>query len=352
MCSYLESAGGAWDEVEPQVYDVLVPSPEEGAAGGEIVRVTFDPEALPEHPGAQLASFGTPFIDRLLRDAVRRGRSGLAYLVGLHLAPHDLAARCRRALTLPAKTTLQLARVRALHFTQAAFWFQAEFVSDQKEQEIVPLAVDLHHGREVRHLDKLLERSRLAAEPALPLPEARRAGVAEAFRLARDQVLRTVAGLAHGRARALGQRLEQQISRLRQYYDDLAAELGSQAPRGRDAEEAATRLRERREALVREQRLRVAELTQKSVLRVELRLLQVLLIQQPKLLARAEVVTASQSALPLELIWDPLTEALEPPTCPACGHPTFTLDVGRQGRLHCPDGHAEPSAPSARRAPR
>ena len=41
-------------------------------------------------------------------------------------------------------------RARALHFTQAAFWFQAEFVSDQKEQEIVPVAMDLHHGREVR----------------------------------------------------------------------------------------------------------------------------------------------------------------------------------------------------------
>src|SRR5437762_264208 len=95
--TYLETTGGAWDEVEPQVYDVLLPE----AEGTGLARITFDPEALPEHPGAQLASFGTPFIDGLLNDALRRGRWGRFYLVGLNLAPHDLAGRVRRAVTLP-----------------------------------------------------------------------------------------------------------------------------------------------------------------------------------------------------------------------------------------------------------
>ena len=47
-----------------------------GTAAGEpeMVRLVFDPEAIPEHPGAQLASYGTPLIDRLLADAVNRGR--------------------------------------------------------------------------------------------------------------------------------------------------------------------------------------------------------------------------------------------------------------------------------------
>ena len=75
---YVETIGGAWEEVEPQVYDLLTPAAPPTAEGDapeqDIVRVTFDPEALPEHPGSQLASFGTPLIDRLLDDAVQRGR--------------------------------------------------------------------------------------------------------------------------------------------------------------------------------------------------------------------------------------------------------------------------------------
>src|SRR5262249_12390399 len=158
-----ETAGGVWDEIEPQVYDVLLPAPDAPAA---VTRIAFDPEALPEHPTAQLASFGTPFIDGLLRDAVRRGRSAHFYLIGLNLAPHDLAARLARALTLSPEAELRVEHVRALHFTQGVFWFQAEFVGDQKEQEIVPVAMDAHHGREVRHTDRLLEPARLANQPA------------------------------------------------------------------------------------------------------------------------------------------------------------------------------------------
>ena len=60
---YLDKTGGIWEEIEPQVYDMVLP---EGTAlpgrpnEGGVVRLTFDPEALPEHPAAQLASFGTP----------------------------------------------------------------------------------------------------------------------------------------------------------------------------------------------------------------------------------------------------------------------------------------------------
>jgi len=48
----LNAAGGVWDEVEPQVYDVLWPDADEP------VRLTFDPEALPEHPGGCGEPFG------------------------------------------------------------------------------------------------------------------------------------------------------------------------------------------------------------------------------------------------------------------------------------------------------
>src|SRR5450755_4452669 len=120
---YADVMGGVWDEIEPQVYDLLLPAagagPEASSLDREIVRIAFDPEAIPEHPAAQLASFGTPLMDRLLRDAMQRGRFSQMYVVGLNLAPHDLAGRARRAYTLPTGTHLHVERVRPLHFPQA-----------------------------------------------------------------------------------------------------------------------------------------------------------------------------------------------------------------------------------------
>jgi hypothetical protein len=347
---YVEGSGGAWDEVEPQVYDVLLPAAEVGGDDREVVRIAFDPEALPEHPGAQLASYGTPLIDRLLADAVARGQYARLYVMGLNLAPHDLTGLVRRPLTLPAESSLKLEHVRPLFFGQAVFWFQATFVSDQKEQEIVPAALDLHYGRQVRHLDQLLDHSRLAETPSVPLAEARRLSLAAAHPLARDAVLPTVAALANIRSRDAAAHVERQITRMTRYYADLRAELEEQVRRATSRKDDLSRFEGRREALDREERFRIGELRQKSMLRVQLRLLTVLLVQQPKLLVRAAVQGPRHAAATLELVWDPLMAALEAAPCPVCGRPTFAWAWLRQGGLACPACTAAVPAKAPRRA--
>ncbi len=340
---YVEGTGGAWETVEPQVYDVLLPSAEAGneldPAGQGILRVAFDPEALPEHPAAQLASFGTPLVDRLLRAAAQRGRCAQAYLNGLNLAPHDLAGRVRRTLRLPEDLELEVRRVRTLHFAQTVFWFEATFVSDQKEHEILSIAVDLHHGRQVRHLEQLLDFQRLAEVPSRYLAEAHRMSVAAAYPLAREQVVRTLTSLANVRRRELTERVQRQIERMDRYYHDLQTELDEQMRRARKRGSDLAKFAPRRDTLDREHRLRVAELRQKSTLRVQLRLVNLLVIRQPKLLLPSVAVPASRptAATELDLVWDPLTESLEAVTCPQCGSPTYVFQLDRLSRPACPN---------------
>ena len=112
---------GVWDEIEPQVYDVLLDA--------ELMRLAFDPDALPEHPQAQLATFGSPLFDRLLVDAADRWNSAVCYRVGLHPVPRKLEALLERAFTLAPGMALQLRRTRAMHFPQAVFWLTATFTT-------------------------------------------------------------------------------------------------------------------------------------------------------------------------------------------------------------------------------
>jgi len=332
---YAEVVGGDCDEVEPQVYDLMLPSSSD-TEEPEIVRVAFDPEAIPEHPGAQLASYGTPLVNRLLADAVVRGRRVELYLTGLNLSPHGVEDRARKALTLPTGTTLQVERTRPLQFPQAVFGFEAEFISDQKEQDVLSAAVDLHHARQVRHLEALLDRSRLAERPWEPLPEASHGGLASVYPAARDRVVRTLSALANVRGRELNDRLDRQLGRMARYYKDLRAEVAEQAARtkGKDADQA--KFTARLEGLDREEQLRGAELRQKSALRVKLRLITLLLIRQPKLLLKSAVRTSAGAVLGhFDLVWDPLLDALEAMPCPRCRQPTFALATDRQGALVC-----------------
>jgi len=356
---YADTTGGLWEEVEPQVYDLMFPPGADdlaAVAGADVVRVTFDPEALAEHPGAQLATYGTPLVERLLADAVARGRHAELFFVGLNVAPQGLTDRAVRALTLPEAAALRVGRVRVLHFPQALFWFEATFLSDQKEQELLPVALDLHYGRQVRHLERLLDRTHLAPEPWAPLPEARHRGLGAAYPIARDRVVRTLAALANTRSRELFERLGRQVERMRRYYRDLRAEVEEQAERaGKRGEEDRAKFASRRETLEREEQLRIGELRQKSSLKVNLRLINLLAIHQPKLLLQATVhragTGASALAIPLELVWDPLIEGLEAVSCPSCGQPTFVLGSSRPGTLNCPAcaSKAPPAGKEARR---
>jgi hypothetical protein len=72
-----------------------------------------------------------------------------------------------------------------------------------------------------------------------------------------------------------------------------------------------------------------------NTLRVHLRLLNLLVIQQPKLMLRC-LVESEKTAAPLELVWDPLLEVLEAPPCPECARPSFSLVFNRQARPVCP----------------
>ncbi|MGO9924492.1 MAG: hypothetical protein ACLQIB_58665 [Isosphaeraceae bacterium] len=343
--AYAEVVGGVWDEVEPQVYDLMLPAAAR-AREAEIVRLVFDPEAIPEHPGAQLASYGTPLVDSLLADAVNRGRHVVLYLVGLNLAPQGLEDRLRRAATLPAGFELKLDHCRTLHFPQAALWFEATFVSDQKEQDLLTVAIDVHHGRQVRHLERLLDRAHLADKPWTPLAEVQHPGLASAYPVARDRVVRTLSAMANTYHRELGERLHRQLERIKRYYTDLRTEVEEQAQKARNRGEEAARFAERLEALAREESLRSAELKRKSQLKVQLRLLNLLVIHQPKQLLRAAVVSKGSVIDHQEWVWDPLIEAIEATVCPECRRPTFEFGVTRQMRLVCPACAAAPSAPA------
>jgi hypothetical protein len=62
--------------------------------------------------------------------------------------------------------------------------------------------------------------------------------------------------------------------------------------------------------------------------------LNLLVVQQPKLLVAAEV-KSEKAAAALELVWDPLMDAVEAPPCPSCGRPGFAFELSRQGHLVC-----------------
>ena len=221
-------------------------------------------------------------------------------------------------------------------------------MSDQKEQDLLTVAIDVHYGRQVRHLDRLLDRTHLAENPWSPLAEAPQPGLHTAYPIARDRVVRTLSAMANTYHRELHERLDRQLDRISRYYGDLRAEVEEQLQKARNREGDSAKFLNRLESLTREEASQGAELRRKSQLKVNLRLLNLLVIHQPKLLLQTAVTSTGKASTSdrLESVWDPLVEAIEAAVCPGCGHPTFEFGVNRQSRLVCLDCATAESTPT------
>jgi hypothetical protein len=333
---WAEASGGAWELVEPAVYDLLCADDQRG-----LVRVTFDPEAVPEHPGSQLVGLGTPLVDGLLADAMRAGRCGRVWRDGLNLAPHDLAGRVTRALTLAPGVTVRPGRARTLEYPQAVFWFEAAFHSDQKEQALITVGLDLHSGREVRQLDELLDPANLTDRPVEARVEAPRRSLPEAYREARRRTAKATAVMAAARHRELRTRLDRQVDRMRRYYADLRREADESARRlAARGEPDDGRTAERKASLDREETVRIAELEAKSRLRVRLTLRNVLEVRLPKISLRCTATRVDKTLRePVSgefvAVWNPLRDGLEALECAQCRRPGYSVAVSRTGAVVC-----------------
>jgi hypothetical protein len=64
-------------------------------------------------------------------------------------------------------------------------------------------------------------------------------------------------------------------------------------------------------------------------------LLQLLRIEQPKLLLQTVLEAENSAPGRLEVVWDPLADAVEAVPCPVCGKPSYDFALGRSGHVGC-----------------
>lgn len=314
--AYVENRQGDWDECEPAVYDVMMED--------QVRRLAFDPEALPDHPGAELATQGAPAVDEMLADARRRWSRCQCYRQVGHVLPHDLADRVPRFLPLPKPAAWGRIQARAVHVPHAICHLALSLRCEHQQQYVLVIGIDLSSGREVRHLDRLLEKGSVVEHETQPLPDAARIPLALAVQKARTAALRTATALANAVRRELGGQLLKQIARTEAYYDRLIREL-----------EPGEQSAQRADSYQRQKGLRLVELRGKNELSLGLSLAGLMILRQPKVIVAAEVDAPRRGGQKLRLTWDPLLEAFEPPDCPHCGRPTTQLRLDTLQELRC-----------------
>lgn len=361
VLDYCRQVGGLVEPPAYGTYEVLLPDevaarwgiePHQRFAFAE-TKEANESEAILGGNAAVLLYYGHPLVDQVVEEIRCRVANGLFFINDVRLEKPGLFALIEKSLSLPnAKLFVVPAAVerrRMYHYVR--FNFKASLVADEKRELLLPVWMHLQGGYLVRGNElastvvwdtenqfKFLDPAEplwLPGAAANPLPNVVLRPLLERARLAARGALGDTLQTLEKRLRRL---LELDRARLQQYYDDLKKDVERRLQKA-EADRRSV-LEAKLAAVETERQAKLLDVEQKYRLRVDLELVNLAVIAQPKLDLNVEIRKRTATTQ-RRLVWDPLQHTVEFPVCDVCGLPGDALYLCENGHL----AHADCMAP-------
>ncbi|MDI6768069.1 MAG: hypothetical protein QMD04_00155 [Anaerolineales bacterium] len=356
VLGYCRQVGGLVEPPAYGIYETLLPD-EVAARWGVAAhqRFTFSAEAETE---STFLHYGHALVETIVNELRLQTANGRFFINNVRLEKPGLYAIIEKAISIsnaklfPVTTNAPLpgaveqrgAFVVARLHHYVRFNFKVSLISDEKRELILPVWMDVQGGYAIRG-DEIEGRAILdmegqfqQLEPAAPFwmdgkplaPKVFAALLERARKSVADELGDTLAGLQ----KRLRRFLELDRARLNEYYADLLKDVERRLQKA-DVSTAIERrpaLEAKRAAIIAERQSKLEDVEQKYHLRIQLELLNVAVIAQPKLDLTVEIrkraVTVKRVAT-----WDPLLHVVEPLACDVCARPGKSLSLCENGHL-------------------
>ena len=356
VLNYYREGGAIVEPPAYGVYEVLLP--DELASRLDVPayqRFAFDDALATETDGAGEVTrlgYGHPLVESLIEAARQVPACTRLYVNTVRLDKRGLADLARQALSSPNARLAEVkdqAESRTLgHYVR--FNFKAALITDEKREQLLSVLMDAQGGYAVKELAEIERLTTLETKPGfehLPVmppvwlpdeePLSRQAleGLLErAKRAALDELAEPLDSLQRRAARFL----ELDHARLEQYYDDMQRDLKRRLERATDDPSTSSGQRRRKSledkltAVQAEREAKLADAEAKYRLRVELELINLLVIAQPRLVLPMNVENRT-ATVTRTVVWNPLLHRIEPLTCDVCGRASARLFLCTGGHL-------------------
>jgi hypothetical protein len=345
VLGFLEQEGGVVTPPAFGIYEALLPEDLAADLGiDDFLRLNFSTESLPTEEDVVRLSVNHPLVESIAEQVTTQPANAAVYVTSVRLEKRGLLDLARKQFSFPN------ARVEGLpkreeaselhHYLQMNF--KVTVVSEEKQEELATVMMDLQAGHAVDDPDLLHQLEIYEPRPAfesLPVAQPRWIDAGEALSSETLQALLPRAENAlraklADRLTAMSARIQHNLAldlaRIEEYYDDLANDLRRRRTRLAETEaERSQSLDDKLAVLEAERRAKAEDVRGRYSLRVDLELVNVLLIVQPKVTLSVSIGNRT-TTIERTVVWDPLTHRLEPLVCDACGQPGegMTLCVG------------------------
>ena len=342
--------------VEPPTYGIYEALLPEGIAQrwktSAYQRLAFADEALARVDDAEdvtVVGYGHPLTEVLTEELRAEPACAQVYINDLRLDKRGLPALAHQALAFPNARLSEVPRQGEMavlcHYVR--FNFKAALITDEKRERLVSVVMDAQAGfavPELAHVERLTQLAEettfghLLPAPVRWLPGPERKGGAlglpvleglleRATRATLDEMAESLERLRRRATRYL----ELDRARLTEYYDDIARDLQRRIGRASDDGRRAS-LEDKLAAAQGEREAKLADVEAKYQLRVELELVNLQVIVQPKILHPVRIGNRTVK-VERAVMWDPLLHRIEPLACDVCGRAATRLMLCSGGHL-------------------
>lgn len=346
VVNYCQMAGGIIESPEYGIDEVLLPE-QVAARWGVDAFQRFRFSAASDISGAASAAtylyYGHPLVEAMVDEVRRRPADSLFFINPLRVEKPGLNELVEKLTFANARPTAgDVQRNRLYHYV--CFNFKASLISDEKRELLVPLWMHVQGGNRVS-AQEILANTSLDTEPGYPNLDAASPGwrtvksnedilsaetlsaLLQRARLAiLDEINPTIEA---ARARSL-RFLDLDRARLNDYYDHLQGDLVNRLSRADN--ERRPSLEAKLAALQVERGSKLMDAEQKYCLRLDLELINLAIIVQPKIEVEVEIRKRGVEAR-RRIAWDPVRHILELPVCDVCSRPGEGLALCESGHL-------------------
>jgi hypothetical protein len=344
ILGYCRQVSGLVEPPAYGAYEVLLPD-EVAARWGIESHLRFG--FAPETENATYIHFGHNLVETIVDELRAKTANGCLFVNNVHLEKPKLYQIVEKAISLPNAKMFPVpgaAEQASLHH-YVRFNFKVSLIADEKRELILPLWMDLQNGFPVKGAD--VERSAIfdnenqfSTTPPAALtwgnePPLSPKALSDLLERARLSVPFELSETLDALQKRLGRFLELDCARLNDYYDDLRKDAHRRLQKAEDDRRPA--LESKLAAIESERESKLADVEQKYHLHIQLELINLALIAQPKLDLLVEIRKRGV-AVKRRVTWDPLLHVVEGLACHVCnrsGHSMLLCENGHLAHSEC-----------------
>lgn len=302
----------------------------------------FDRNLLSQYPDAEFISYGHPKLDLLIKLSSQKGFVTRWYINGLKTTIGHISDKVANKVKIYNCKINYLLDILE-RFSYCLFNFKISYLTDDMKEEIKTVVVDRFSAAVNNKLLDALNTLFIGTECEFKgMSEGEISPLKEVYESACNYIKNEISLTIEEMKQSIMKRLAKEIIRVQNYYLENETEIKQKLSKEGLPSKKRHLLKQKLEINAIEKERKILDLEEKYKLKVNIKLLNVALIYQPKIKCKLEVM-GHGTKFYFNVFWNPIFRDIEEPFCMRCKSASYEMWFEPKFGVICPTCHKSSS---------